>query len=303
MNSRLFLLVLFLISAGCSDSNSNEEDTKEATTPVTVTNICIGSIEEIIEFNAVSQFQKKTSVKTTITGYVNDKTVSIGSSVVPGQLLFQIMTREAAALHNNISTDTLMNFSGLIGIKAQVSGIVTSLNHQLGDFVQEGDELVVISEQNSLVFLLQVPFEMTSWVKVGADCEIILPGNTVVPGKITGALPEVDPVSQTQQFIVKPMNAQSIPENLVAKIRIIKIRKENTTIIPKTALLSDESQSEFWVMRLINDSMAIKTVVEKGIDNKDSVEIVSPVFDKTTRLIMEGNYGLADTAKINIRNK
>jgi hypothetical protein len=144
---------------------------------------------------------------------------------------------------------------------------------------------------------------MTSWVKVGADCEIILPGNTVVPGKITGALPEVDPVSQTQQFIVKPMNAQSIPENLVAKIRIIKIRKENTTIIPKTALLSDESQSEFWVMRLINDSMAIKTVVEKGIDNKDSVEIVSPVFDKTTRLIMDGNYGLADTAKINIRNK
>jgi len=53
-------------------------------------------------------------------------------------------------------------------------------------------------------------------------------------------------------------------------------------------------------MKLINDSMAIKIPVTLGLQNDDEKEIVTPVFSTSERIIISGNYGLADTAKIKI---
>ena len=53
-------------------------------------------------------------------------------------------------------------------------------------------------------------------------------------------------------------------------------------------------------MKLINDSTAIKVPVKIGIVTDAQVEISAPLFDKFDRLINTGNYGLPDTARINI---
>jgi multidrug efflux pump subunit AcrA (membrane-fusion protein) len=296
-------LFLFAILPGCgNNAATDEDDGVEATTPVTITNVTFGPIAETVELNAVSSFQKKVSVKATTTGYIDEINVNLGSNVGMDQLLFTIKTREATALQNS-GIDTLMKFSGIINIKSQKTGVITTLAHQKGDYVLDGDELAVISDQSSLVFLLQVPFEMNSFVKVGGDVEIVLPGDSVLQGKITGSLPEVDAVSQTQQFVVKAVTNQQLPENLIAKVRIVKSTKEKATIIPKAALLSDETQTEFWVMKLINDSTAVKVVVQTGIQSEDQSEIVSPEFSEKDHILLNGNYGLADTAKVSIREK
>jgi hypothetical protein len=62
--------------------------------------------------------------------------------------------------------------------------------------------------------------------------------------------------------------------------------------------LADETQTEFWVMKLINDSTAIKVAVKKGIETNDKVEILEPQFNPADKIIFTGNYGLADTAKV-----
>ena len=53
-------------------------------------------------------------------------------------------------------------------------------------------------------------------------------------------------------------------------------------------------------MKLINDSTAIKVVVSKGFENNDEVEITEPVFLSSDRIVLTGNYGLPDTARIAI---
>jgi hypothetical protein len=79
---------------------------------------------------------------------------------------------------------------------------------------------------------------------------------------------------------------------------IIKSSKENALVLPKPAVLGNEALTEFWVMKLVNDSTAIKVVVKKGIETNNEVEITDPVFNPTDRVILTGNYGLPDTASI-----
>ena len=84
-------------------------------------------------------------------------------------------------------------------------------------------------------------------------------------------------------------------------IRIIKNTKQKATVLPKTALLANEMQTEFWVMKLMNDSTAVKVFVKKGIETSDKVEITEPMFSEGDRIVFKGNYGLADTAKITVQ--
>lgn len=303
-NHLLIVMLLFIGTTACKHNvtSLDKASSIDAKTPVTVTNITIEPIAESIELRATSVFQKKVAIKANANGYIDNENVNIGDEVSMNQLLFTIKTKEANALVNTpITQDTSLHFSGVIKIKAQKSGIITTLNHLKGDYVQDGDQLGIISERTSLIFIMEVPFELHSYIKVNHECELILPDNQILKGEISAALPMVDAISQTQSFVVKPLTNLKLPENLIVKIRIIKATKQKATVLPKLALLANEMQTEFWVMKLINDSTAMKVSVKKGIETNDKVEITEPLFSEGDRIIFKGNYGLADTAKITIQ--
>jgi len=109
--------------------------------------------------------------------------------------------------------------------------------------------------------------------------------------------------SQTIKYVVKPATIDKIPGNLIANINLVKSTNSNAEVLPKAAVLGDETQTNFWVMKLINDSTAIKVSVSKGFENNDEVEITSPVFTKDDRILLTGGYGLSDTARVSIIQK
>jgi len=117
---------------------------------------------------------------------------------------------------------------------------------------------------------------------------------------VSGSLPSVDPSSQTQSIFIKVNTSHPIPENLVAKVSIPKTLKGNTVSLPKAAVLTDETQSEFWIMKMIDSSTAIKVPVTKGIETSDRVEILTPPLSAADKILLTGNYGLSDTAKVRI---
>jgi len=214
--------------------------------------------------------------------------------------LFTLKTREAVALEKSSAIDTSLNFKGLIKIKATRDGIISSISHHKGDYVQEGEELAVIAEQSSLIFMLEVPFELHQYIKTGESCSIILADNKQIKGIINSSLPIMDIQSQTENYIVNPFTSERLPENLIAKVKIVKSSKPAAIVLPKEAVLTNETQTDFWVMKLVNDSMAVKVFIKKGVENVDNVEILDPSFKNTDRILRTGNYGLADTAKVSI---
>jgi multidrug efflux pump subunit AcrA (membrane-fusion protein) len=113
-------------------------------------------------------------------------------------------------------------------------------------------------------------------------------------------MPTVDSASQTQSVVIRIATSSAIPENLIAKVRVLKTAKPNTQSLPKDALLTDETESNFWVMKLMDSATAVKVPVKKGIETKDRVEILMPQFGKEDRILVTGNYGLPDTAKVKV---
>ena len=294
------LIVLFALISCTNNSKPAEEAATKVTTPITVTSISTGTISKVINLTATSSYLKKNTVKSTATGYITKISCNIGEYVKAGSPLYSVKTKEAEALSNFSKTNPEFAFSGELTIKAPTSGIITEVTKQANDYVADGDQLCVIAEQSSLVFLLNVPFEQNKHAAIGTNCEIVLPDSTRIQGTIASKLSAIDAVSQTQSFVVKPRTNVQLPENLTAFVQLTESTKSNTQITDKKCVLTDETMENYWVMKLINDSTAIKIPVKTGIVTDTQVEILLPLFDKLDRLINTGNYGLPDTARINI---
>jgi multidrug efflux pump subunit AcrA (membrane-fusion protein) len=299
------LLALLVFSfASCKPKEEKETPATiepDAFTPVTVTTINGGQLTEYIELNAVSAFLQKSYVKATANGYLQSVYTFIGKPVENGQLLFTMKTKESQGIGNSISIlDSTFKFSGLINIKANDHGYITQLNHQPGDYVQDGEQLAAISDRNSFVFLLDLPYELRKDVLDKKNVELVLPGGEKLNGIISSSLPTVDAASQTQSIVIKVNSAHDIPENLIAKVRILKTEKSNAQSLLKGAVLANETQTDFWVMKMTDSVTAVKVPIKKGIETGDRVEIISPVFSPGDKILVSGNYGLPDTAKVKI---
>jgi len=277
------------------------EETVTPETPVQVVTISNSALSEDVVLNATSAYLEKSFVKANTNGYLQSAAVQAGTVVGSNQVLFKLITKEARAIGNSINQlDPEFKFSGISTIRAEKSGYVILVNHQKGDYVQDGEALATIINQSSLVFLLDLPYEMRSVLVQNKTLELTLPDGEKLKGTVTSALPAVDSLAQTQRMVIKVNASHPIPENLIAKVRVVKSAVSNVQVLPKSAVLTNETEDEFWVMKMINDSTAVKTVVKKGMEDGKSIQILSPVFAVKDRLITIGNYGLADTAKVKI---
>lgn len=276
-------------------------DSIDARTPVTITTVSNGPLNDFIDLNAVSAFLQKSYVKANANGYLQSADVFPGKFVETGQTLFTLKTKEAQSIGNAIQRlDSSLHFSGENTIRAGQHGYITQLNHQSGDYVQDGEQLAVISDRNSFVFLLNLPYELRPEVLGKKTVELLLPDGTRLQGIVGPLMPTVDSVSQTQNIVLKVNTDKAIPENLIAKVRINRVAKARAQSLPKSALLTDETESDFWVMKLIDSATAVKVPVKKGLETNDRVEVLSPLFAPGDKIVVTGNYGLPDTAKVKV---
>ena len=297
----LTCIVILFALIGCNSAGKPKEEAgSKVTTPVTVSSVTIGSISKVINLTATSFYLKKNTVRSASVGYITKTFSSIGAFVKAGSPLFTVKTKEAEALGNFAKSNPEFSFSGETTIKAPTSGVITEVNKQANDYVADGDQLCIIAEQKSLVFLLNVPFEQNKFTKAGTTCNILLPDSSRIQGTVTSRLSAIDPVSQTQSFVVIPRTGLLLPENLLASVELSVNSKDHAQITDKKCVLTDETMENFWVMKLINDSTAVKVLLKTGIVTDSQIEILMPLFDKNDRLINSGHYGLADTARVNI---
>ncbi len=301
----VYIVWLFMSMLSCKQKDTAESDdttTAPTHTPVTVTSVAFEPLQQFIELNATSSFLQKNFVKSNLTGYIKKVNIKIGASVSKGRMLFVLKTKEAEAIGNSVNKlNPDFKFSGESIITASSNGFIAELNHQEGDYVQDGEQLAIISDSRSFAFIMNVPYEDMPYVSLGKKVEIILPGSDRITGTISSAMPVMDSITQTQTYAIKPDVSRNIPQNLVATIRVLKSSKAVTTLLPKNAVLSDETQSEFWVMKIINDSTAAKVPIKKGVEDGDKVEILSPQFSPNDKIVLTGNYGLPDTAFVIIQ--
>jgi len=292
-----------MITSSCKSKTIEEtatEEDLETITPVTVTSVSTEPMVEFIELNATSTFLQNAFIKANANGYITSVNAQVGKIVSAGQNVFVLKTKEAQSIGNAINIlDSSFKFSGIIHIKSGITGYVSEINHQVGEYVQEGEQLAAINDLKSFVFILNLPYELRPYVLNKGTAELLLPDGKIVIGRIASAMPVVDSASQTQNIVLR-VNERNLPANLIAKVKIVKTARSNTISLPKQSVLSDETQTNFWVMKLMDDSTAVKVTVTKGLELNDKIEIISPKFSASDKFLLTGNYGLADTAKVKI---
>ena len=290
--------IIFFIS--CSSENKEASSPSESGTPVKITNPIRTDLTEFINLNANTIFLNKEIVRSTFQGFIEKIYKNIGDVVKTGDPLFLIRTKESSASDSlNISIGN-KTFKGTITINVQVNGILTLLNYNTGDYVSEGEELAIISNPSSLRINLNVPYQYVSKINYSSNCSVLLPNGKTVKAKVQRIIPSVDPASQTQTFILSLDERESLPENLNVNVKIPLSFVKGALTLPKSAVMSNETLGKYWIMKLLNDSTAVRIDIQKGIENDSLIQILKPQFSSDDRIIFDGAYGLADTASVMI---
>jgi len=292
-NKIAFVLIVFLqfMLVSCKEKNTNQE-VQTPLISVKTTVIQQGNIENYIRLNGKTIYLKKNRIVSPISGYVINMNVKYGDIVQKNDIMFELQTKESKALSNNI---------GDIKVLASSGGIVSELIvNQSGTYLVEGDLLCTIVENRDLIIQVNVPYEYKALLQTGANCKIMLPDNTMLEGAITKILPTINEINQTQLVLIKPDTKGQLPENLNLTVRFIIEKHTNSLLISKEAVMTNEKQSEFWLMKIVNDSMAVKIPIHKGIENDSIVEILSQGLNKNDLIISEGAYGLPDSSIVKI---
>jgi multidrug efflux pump subunit AcrA (membrane-fusion protein) len=278
------------------------ENTANQKIPVKTTTVLNGSIDEIISLNGKSVFLKKNAVISSIPGYLKEVCIQYGDMVKKNDLLFEIQTKENKALENSgLDPAISSSKSGIIRVVAPSDGIISDLNiNSTGMYVSEGSQLCTIVENTEMRVQVNVPFKYNRWLKINMECRIVLPDSTFLDGNIYKIMPLINETSQTQIILIKVRSNRQVPENLNVIVQFVGLNHSKALLIPKKALLTNETQQEFWVMKILHDSIAVKVPVKTGIENTRMVEVISKDISINDPVIIEGAYGLPDGAVVKI---
>ena len=289
------------VVSSCINQKSEDESSFKAYPKVRSTGVTYGVIRDYVEMNATSSYLKTSVISSPIDGYILHTYVEPGQIAEAGQVLYTIQTRESRALKSqDTEAPDSFDFTGTDTIRSRSEGYIAESFHQEGDFVTPGERLLTLKETSSLVFVLDLPYEWNTLVSQGMKVNLLFPDESSGTGIISLVSPEVDPVNQTQKVIISVKNPGRYPEGLIARVRIPKSTSSQATLLPKDAILTNETETEYWVMKMINDSMAVKIPVIIGIRSHDTIEVVKPDFYKTDRILIYGNYAVPDTLQVTL---
>ena len=307
VNLKSFIFCLFsitLLLSSCKSKDKKEEAATADAQPkaqVTATGVSFGDMSEQVPLSAVTAYVQRNMITAPIPCFLMTVKIKLGQTVKKGEVLYVLESKEHKALGDAFKDDPSLANLGKITITAPISGIVTVLDRQqVGDYVTEGNPLCTITENSSIVFQLNVPYEYNSLTHIGEYYTIVLPDKKQIRAKLTLPLTTVTPTAQTQQYWLKPDAQIFLPEGLIATVMLTLNHKSNSQMLPKECVLSDELLKEFWVMKMINDSTAVKIPVQLGMRNLQQVEITNPKFNAKDKILSDGNYGLADTAAVKL---
>lgn len=292
MKYQIILLSLIVSLSGCgqreaSNGNIREEEPKTA---VTLTHAAFGRIEKEIIFSATTVYQNKSVVGAPIPAFITEALVRPGSRVKAGETLYRIESKEQHALGNGSHA--------VIPIKAERDGIVLDVQQQAGSYVTEGTVLCSVAEIESLVFEIHVPYEQQRYAHSGSKCMLELPDGTRLAATVHTSLATMNTVSQSERVIARA-KAPFLPEGMNVKaVFSVSDSSSERMILPKSTVQSNETLTEYWVMKLADDSTAVRVPVAIGNSNASEIEIESDALSPQDCIILTGGYGLEDGAKV-----
>lgn len=184
-------------------------------------------------------------------------------------------------------------------IRAPITGVVATRYIKTGNMVNLNQPVFKIVDFKHLIANLFVPEVEIHKIQPGqrANLSFDASNGTVFEGYVERISPIVDPSSGTVKVTVAVKNENSyVKPGMFARVRIIYDTHQNSLLIPKQAVLSEDGSE---VVFTIQDSVAIKKQVKTGYESEAMVEIMEGL-SLGEKIVVVGQSGLKDSSKVEI---
>ncbi len=189
---------------------------------------------------------------------------------------------------------------GYSEIRSPIDGTVTDGPWYPGMMPQAGAPLVTVMDLSQMIAKAHIPQNQAALLKKGDAATLTAVGaDEPIKGKVILVSPALDPGSITVEVWVQAPNPKGVLKaGASTTVSMTAKTVPNALIIPAQAVVTDEDGKKS-VMVIGSDGVAHKREVETGIQNQDSVQIVSGL-KPGEQIVAVGPYGLPDNTKVKV---
>lgn len=207
---------------------------------------------------------------------------------------------KASVLQAQVALDTARTQLGYAKVKAEIGGVISACDITEGSTVSMQSAAMKIANMDKVKLSFNISDDIINRVSVGSKAYIAISSASDTPyeGTVTNISPVAD--SQTMLYPVEiyiDNVDHHIKPGMFASIKLVLSTKENTISVPLNAVI--EENDEKFVYTVDKNNIAHKTIVETGIKNDTSIEIVKGV-EIGEQVVVRGQDFLSDKSTVNI---
>lgn len=202
-------------------------------------------------------------------------------------------------LENARATNRLANLElSYTTVVAPISGVVASRSIKTGNFVQINTPIMRIVDTSRLEAVLNVPERELATLKAGLPVTLAvdaLPGQTF-KGTVDRVSPVVDSGSGTFRVVASFEGGGVLKPGMFGRIRVDYDQRADALVVPREALLDDESDPAVYVVR---EKKAVRVPVKLGYLDGEWAEVRAGVREGEP-VVTAGKAALRDGTLVQV---
>ena len=202
-------------------------------------------------------------------------------------------------LENARATNRLANLElSYTTVVAPISGVVASRSIKTGNFVQINTPIMRIVDTSRLEAVLNVPERELATLKAGLPVTLAvdaLPGQTF-KGTVDRVSPVVDSGSGTFRVVASFEGGGVLKPGMFGRIRVDYDQRADALVVPREALLDDESDPAVYVVR---ERKAVRVPVKLGYLDGEWAEVRAGVREGEP-VVTAGKAALRDGTLVQV---
>lgn len=319
------LLTSCITLSACTHRHADDEEAGPSSAVVTVKTAPIvrADMETVVTATGSTDAIRKEKILSPIAGTLISVKVLEGAVVKRGDVVAVIQPREtraalsgAEALRRSASTPEekaearramalARSTQNNLELRASTDGVVATRSATEGEQVAENAELLTLLDLSTLVFVADVSLSDVPALRFAERATVRFQS---LPDEEFGASveainPRTDP--QTQSVRVRLRFARHhegqlrlLRTDMSGVARIITGVHPHVLVVPRRALIRNDETNTYTVVTTGADSLAHVIRVDLGARTDSSAEVSGAGLTSGMRVVVEGNYALADSARI-----
>jgi multidrug efflux pump subunit AcrA (membrane-fusion protein) len=311
------LILLSLLLAGCGAPSAEDEKAPEPEVSVKVAPLETRTFEDRIEANGNWRGQGELVLAAPFAGFIDALNVHAGDQVRAGQSVGTLTTLEShaalqgALLMERDARDAVARAEAQravalaqrdrvrVPLVASQAGIVVRRSAEPGAQVAEAAEVLAIVPWTGLVFEAHLPQAQRARIRPGQKAQIREEGQPLRAAIVQRLLPTADAADQSALVWLTPVTRLPAPQLDHFGAASIAVGATHSAIaVPDTSIVEDDLTGEKRVAVVDAAKRAHWTPVILGVGAGGWHELRSPSLAAGTRVVVEGQRGLPDSARV-----